>query len=840
MKKRSSHVISPLHRLSSESGSIMITTMIIGIIISIMLFSSMAYMKSRGDVVFKASNKLDNRIVLDGVYAYTVNAIKQSWCFTGDWTQNTGSCNLNNARNTVRLLLNDETLTYIDATDVPRPANILDTRLSEISATINLDSLTQSNPIYNITLPVAKAYSTLTVTIKREDSAIASTKGREVPLSIAIVLIPDVESEAYPRLELTSRVLVYPRELTYFGLILPKNLYLGYADPALDTGNSAFANLPAPATAGLRFESPVFVNSNIYMPPTGSSKMSNVSFVDKIVIGGGLIYQGTDLFTPIDAGGAQSDLNSNNPVFTGLLGGYELDRQKDEGLDYLYNLNVPTTPPNLARADLCRARIAASYDLMVTASSQLYTKFVSASGNTIKTAVSLGLIDAFVEQSASNLYSVKTTVPTVTTAGLVNNSWNGGAVMKARFVYEGMADPSAAGSRGVFTNEFFIPRNGTINIYPNGTGGGQPEIVVTASPYMMGSDQQHNRVDLTITFNNAGALDIAPYKPAGSTVAVPGSIKLFLEAMDYGYTSAENKRATAYANPAIGVNKTNGFMFTKSGSTVTIVGSGTAYHLTPTLLANTAIESISATEAPDDTLNLTELDKECMKVPDSNSAFYASFPAADWATSFVKQSRIAWKFTPDGDFNFADPADGRIGGYLPGTQIFNAGTNSLFKIKSLMKNCVIDASATLVTGFYTCENLEIQARSTPLRIIGTFITKRIVIAPSAYTAGIRWSTIYHPQAVYELRAAGILGKRADGSIIDCNSNSMPPLWSANVGLPTAVDHYLCNPVSLRKADPFKWTTVDPDCGVVEGKTERSCKKAMTRFLVKEISRMKGL
>ena len=359
MKKRI-HVNTSLYRLSSESGSIMITTMVMGIVISIMIFASMAYMKSRADVVFKASNKLDYRIVLDGVNAYTVNAIKQSWCFTGDWAQNVGSCNLNNASNTVRLLLNDETLAYIAATDVPRPTNIEDTRLKSITGNINLDSLSSSHPLYNMTLPVAKAYSRLSVTIKREDSSIATTKGREVPLSIYILLTPDVESEAYPKLELRSSVIVYPRELTYFALILPKNLYLGYSDPAPESGDSAFANIPGASTTGLRFESPVFINSNLHLPLKNSTQLTNITFVDKIVLGSGFIFQNGQLFSPADAGGAQSSLNSKNPVFAGILGGYELDRQRDEGLDYLFGLNIPTTPADLSRADLCRERIAAA------------------------------------------------------------------------------------------------------------------------------------------------------------------------------------------------------------------------------------------------------------------------------------------------------------------------------------------------------------------------------------------------------------------------------------------------------------------------------------------------
>jgi hypothetical protein len=810
--------------------------MVIGIAISVMLFASMTYLKTRADQVFKSSDRMDFRIVLDGIYAYTVNGIKQSWCFTSTWGQDLGTCNLNNPLNTARLLLSDETLTYIASTDMPRPTNINDSRLKSMSVTIDIDTLMESHPLYSIFHPVNKAYSKATITIARDDSLIATTKGREVPLTVQIVLTPDVESDRYPKLQLKSNVIVYPRELTYFGLILPRDLYMNTSNPASTSGNNAFAAVTVAPTAGLRFESPIFVNGNFYLPSKNSAPMSNVVFVDKVVIGGGLIYQDGNPFAPIDAGGSQSMYNSDLPTFKGLLAGFELDGSKDEGLDYLFKINSEV-PPALSNMDLCLSRIRAAYDLSETKDSQLYSKLNSSSGNNFNVSVNIGRVDNLVEQfakSGSSLFEVVTNVPGVTKGSTVK-SWSGGAVLKARMVYEGLGNPSSPGTRGVYLNEFYLPRNGEINLFPIGSGSGSPEINIKAKAHTVGANDQNNQVDLTVSFVNPNALDIGDYKPAGSTVSTAGSMKLIIEAMDYGYNYTDNIREDAMTNPALGKYKTNGFVFYKpNASSVGIYAANNAWNLSTMLKSDSVIDTLvpAGIQGPPVEEDLVALDKLCMKVPGSTDSFYASFPSASWSTSFVKQSLHAWSFSSDAGFDK---------GYSAIPKIFdsnNAGANPVFKIQSLLESCQIKASATLVTGFYVCNNLTIEARSAPLRIIGTFATKSISIDPSAYKAGIRWSSIYHPQAAYELRNVKILGIRKDNTQIDCEN--LPPLWMANIGVETAVNHYLCNPVSLRTADPFKWTTVDPDCGVVGNEPKVSCKKQATRFMIKEITRARGL
>src|SRR5690606_21338558 len=148
------------------------------------------------------------------------------------------------------------------------------------------------------------------------------------------------------------------------------------------------------------------------------------------------------------------------------------------------------------------------------------------------------------------------------------------------------------------------------------------------------------------------------------------------------------------------------------------------------------------------------------------------------STSFVKMSRKAWSFSSEYDGS----KPGQVDGYNSGTEILGDNivpgySQGSFHVLSLVKNCVIPANVNFVAGFYTCENLTIQARTAPLRIIGTFIVGKIKIDPSAYKAGIRWSNIYHPSAVIELRNAGVLGVLPQGAKVNCNS--LPPLWAPN-------------------------------------------------------------
>lgn len=164
---------------------------------------------------------------------------------------------------------------------------------------------------------------------------------------------------------------------------------------------------------------------------------------------------------------------------------------------------------------------------------------------------------------------------------------------------------------------------------------------------------------------------------------------------------------------------------------------------------------------------------------------------------------------------------------------------------SIVKDCEIQGDADLVAAFLICDNLTIDARTTPLTMIGTFVAKNLVIDPSAVKAGITVMSIYHPDATQVLRAAGILrttNPKPDGSLPPCSDQiTGKPIWDQSS--PTTaqkMDSTSCNVLWLRsKAQPFQWTAVDPDCGTPPNTSNTVCKHHPVNFFVTEQGRGGG-
>ncbi|MFM6929286.1 MAG: hypothetical protein ACKOX6_12540, partial [Bdellovibrio sp.] len=212
---------------------------------------------------------------------------------------------------------------------------------------------------------------------------------------------------------------------------------------------------------------------------------------------------------------------------------------------------------------------------------------------------------------------------------------------------------------------------------------------------------------------------------------------------------------------------------------------------------------------------------------------YSSFATVGWESSFADVSSLSWSFTNSYDsrtnYVFDIGNASTVGGRVPA-----------FVIKSIVRECIIDGSANFVAGFLNCEKLTISKRTTPLTIIGTFIvTGGISIDDSAYRAGIRWQSIYHPESTYLLRNARVL-KAVDGS--SCNSMPRTPLWHPRPSLLNRVNNQQCNAMALRlKADPFRWTSVDPDCGLLSStSTATVCKNSLGNYFAMEVYRESGI
>ncbi len=242
----------------------------------------------------------------------------------------------------------------------------------------------------------------------------------------------------------------------------------------------------------------------------------------------------------------------------------------------------------------------------------------------------------------------------------------------------------------------------------------------------------------------------------------------------------------------------------------------------------------SATNA----FNYAELDALCEEKRSAQTS--QSFGSAAYDVDFSPTTRASW--------NFAGPATALVGQdpalatlTFDGTNATTA-MNSSFQVRSIVGHCVIASTATFVTGFLACDRLTISTRTLPLRIIATIIAGKVDIHPDAFKAGIVWSSIYHPQSTYELRNMGILKPLFGGvAATDCSTASATninnPIWHPKPSVQFFSNRENCNVISLRaKADPFRWTTVDPDCGLVTGNSNTICKHKLNRFFIFEHSR----
>ncbi|WP_413578452.1 hypothetical protein ACLVWU_07930 [Bdellovibrio sp. HCB290] len=209
-----------------------------------------------------------------------------------------------------------------------------------------------------------------------------------------------------------------------------------------------------------------------------------------------------------------------------------------------------------------------------------------------------------------------------------------------------------------------------------------------------------------------------------------------------------------------------------------------------------------------------------------------SFGAANWGSSFSSSTRKSWNFAGEDGAVTADP--------VAANRTWSVDDQK-FMIRSIIKDCVIKAGASFVTGFYTCDNLVIEGgRTKPLRIVGTFIIgKSLQINEQAIRTGITWTSIYYPQATQELRARGILYPLSDPNNKTKCDNLPSPIWHPMPSIQETADRMNCNVISLRaKADPFKWTAVDPDCGIPIGATQTvpTCKRRIYHYYVVEQAR----
>ncbi|UXR66160.1 type III secretion protein [Bdellovibrio bacteriovorus] len=918
----------------NNRGSAFVQALVaVGVVGVMIYFLSPTVIKHKTQVT-KTASIITARLALHSMVDYTLFGIRQRWCFSESWMQE--SCGksvpatavelLSHPRSVERILMKKETVDFLRLIGIANPEKV---PVSKIHQRINIESFSALHPVYKIVADL-KGYTvaSIDVEISRDVRASIPEYGREVYLRIDVSLLDrsgKVIEVGSSTLKTTSYVGVYPREVGSFAVMVAGDLYLDKTsnstsglkkgDALIKQTGSRLANIKYP---GLIFESPVFVNGSIHLPMApdsgadltgGDTVYTPVTFKDKVVLGDGPVMRNNQEFKPRYAGQQDDQFWAQIRQFGGFQKGVEVDGARDLGLDYLSGFATGETV-NASLMAQCLRHEKIKYELSNTENSQLTGQLLGQKGSKYNYRLALtdgnmftvqnkdvekpnspdnwwgfrDLLKGFSlsqEKLAATRYNIKfgnmyltgeipaegsvTLEPKIDLRPLEKslerqtsqaesdvNSSQARLNQAARSVERAARDVNDAES-AVDREERRNPvdkdrlARARSNLYSarndlaqakqykdrmeaeldanerklsatreqlrkvRASMDIQPKIHISMKkPLKPGDDPEKNNSnasfqDLDISFDNASML----VNSMGERLPV----SLELVAYDVGYYDGRNLRK----NWAAGNNK--GWLVFEPDGADFKVGSR---------LQDSSGRAKSG--YPEDVDPYINLDKACEALGKSSSAFGGS----DWSQSFASSARQSWSFTAKygeaKDFVFD-----RNNAYWDNS----GGSTAAFQVVSLAKTCYIKSDANFVSGFMNCEKLVIESRDKPLRIVGSFILSQgMSIDDSAYRSGIRWSTIYHAMATYELRKAGVL---KGNNSADCSVINRYPVWHPYPSITDVSNLYRCNAISLRaKADPFRWTSVDPDCGFIKNGNSTVCKNRLVRFYVLEISRESGI
>jgi len=952
--------------LRNARGSILMQVLIASAVMGVGFFALTDYIISQKKQIGKTVNAVNLRFALNSTMDYVLFGLRQKYCFTDDdlfMNAPTDQCNLVHTGSVERLIMSGDQENFIlqmmaAGTNVG-PVDKAHIPLQSISRYIKIESATTAHPLFQVLQSLKNVKDEITgkvlkvdgiyVSLVRDQSGYLPRAGREIYLKATMELRASKTASTplsigRTPLTISSQIVIYPREVGSFALMIAKDLRLDKTWNAPmdkgDVGIHRFNSKGDISGQGLVFLSPVFVNQDIYLPedhrPSGanvkySGNYAPVTFGDRVYLGNGWVKNSNgSQFAPRSSGGMTDRYWSDIPSFGGFLRGIENDGGLDKGLQ-VFGKVVAGVASDTSLMSKCIERSQNLSSSNYLYKSELAATLKEEEENKLRYRLFLNNKNQFSGQE-NPIQPVQTTNWGSGTASRKGST--GDPIMKMTFALE---------DRMVTAQ---LSRTSTVTIVPevgNAAYRANLESAITSAQSSLNlakdklKDLSH---ELDKTNSELDKLESAlrkenskPIKPeptpspdevseeehseeenvaeSAPTPEPPGeyqdanlikSLKAQIQDTSNDisrieYTDIpEQKKVIANANTALAAAQADfavlsdpakftikvapvysrwgayedrvDISITASNVEHLLNGSGQlvapsigflAYDGTyyasapvknpangklqrylnfgfspnkkvlapPSSMAETSSSSAILGISEDET-DYAQLDVLCEQA--RNAAASQSFGGASWNVDFSGSTRSSWNFAGDSSsVQGHDPVFDK-------TLLLDSGANGVFRVYSIAKECVIAASATLITGFYTCDSLRIEARQRPLRIIGTFIVGSMQIDPSAYKAGITWSSIYHPQVTQELRSAGVLKSISGAS---CNAPKSP-IWHPLPSIQEVSDRMSCNVISLRaKADPFQWTAVDPDCGLLPNSSNTSCKRRLVRFFVVEQSREGG-
>lgn len=836
----------------------MVLVLVFIAVVGISLYSMIEYSLNQKRQSVKTANILDLKFALDSTVDFVLFGIKQKYCFS-DTLMNDSNCNIQHDGSTERLIMSPEQVNFMVLAQKITPAQAPALRLQKITRDLEIANVSSTHPLFTVlrSLQMQKEMNDIRfihVEIERVDSAYLPRSGNEIYVNITVSLVKtagDLTTITVDnkKLQVVSHLVLYPREVGSFALLAPRDIYLGSSGTG-SSGDLHFYGVGSKAQfngrQGLVFLSPVFVNRNIVL---NQASYSPVTFSDRVYMGEGKVLSGNRPYEPASNGGPTGRYWRDVASFGGFLRGLENDGAQDAGLNSFVG-NATTAPGNDALMARCIERNLSQSDLRKILNSDLVVQTKNSDSSTFAYLLKLTNSE-FEGQSVNNSPRLqnwgrssldvefpgnfKKIIMDVTlkvgarsaTFGLskssqavamievgspqYENSLKSDAENAKKEVQRVLNDPLATSSEIQNARAAELSTRDKLDQYRTAAAN-PPKITITTDPIQRLRGTSNSKVNFKVTVNNPGNL-----LDGNGNLVNP---EILIKAYDSGYMDGGfigfRKDTWLYGGKSfpenLNLRRTLGFTINANSATVTAPGG------LPTAT----------------TQDYEDLGDLCMNARDSVES--QAFGMADANVRFTSSTRTSWNFAGTGSETSLTKKDPLISSLqFDGTNAVAGAKNTTFQVRSIVGTCTIKGSANFVTGFFACDKLVIEARQTPLRIIGTFIAGNIDIHPSAYAAGIVWSSIYHPQSVVELRKEGILKRTSNNG--PCTNTPSSPIWNPFPSIQEVADRLSCNVISLRaKADPFQWTAVDPDCGLLPGQSNMTCKKRLVRFFVVEQDR----
>lgn len=313
-------------------------------------------------------------LALRSITDYIKYGIRKGWCFDDKFLPEAPELcvdNFDNKKSTIRLMMPPSYAKnlYILASEHPTDFPSLKGRTAESlmleKIIINMDlataSISQAHPLYRVLSNLRSSMiKGLQVKINRISNMTLPVNGDEVYLEITTEFLDkygktlrsgnevfndkgELTTQGNQFFRETSRFISNPREVNSFVLMLPGTIYLGKsAPPELGHGDLAIP-IGLPGDRGMVFNSPVFVNENIFLNKTGYTP---ATFNDVVVLGNGIIKTPDgEPFKINDSLGVKrywTDLQT----FGGFIRGIDSDGKRDLGLSTLNGASDSTTLNN--------------------------------------------------------------------------------------------------------------------------------------------------------------------------------------------------------------------------------------------------------------------------------------------------------------------------------------------------------------------------------------------------------------------------------------------------------------------------------------------------------------